>query len=103
MSASFNIDLLRGYFGGACCPVVKVSGRTFPVEEHFLEDVFELTGTVLEEDSRYAKRRASSRHSAKVKVRTCAHRPPCAWTMLASNDLLRAGIIERGQPARHDS
>ena len=42
MSASFNIDLLRGYFGGACCPVVKVSGRTFPVEEHFLEDVFEL-------------------------------------------------------------
>ena len=68
MSASFNVDLLRGYFGGACCPVVKVSGRTFPVQEHFLEDVFEMTGVTLEEDSRYAKRRSSTRHSAKVKV-----------------------------------
>lgn len=68
MSASFNVDLLRGYFGGACCPVVKVSGRTFPVKEYFLEDVFELTGAILEEDSRYAKRRTSNHHSAKVKV-----------------------------------
>ena len=25
MSASFNVDLLRDYFGGACCPVVQVS------------------------------------------------------------------------------
>ena len=68
MSASFNVDLIRGYFGGACCPVVQVSGRTFPVQEYFLEDVFEMTGAILEEDSRYAKRRSFKSHSAKVKV-----------------------------------
>ena len=68
MSASFNTDLMQSYFGGDACPVVHVSGRTFSVEEHYLEDVFELTGTRIEEDSPYAKRRTGGSHTAKVHV-----------------------------------
>ncbi|KAK7115641.1 3'-5' RNA helicase YTHDC2-like [Littorina saxatilis] len=41
MSAALNIQLFTAYFNG--CPVVKVPGTTFNVEEYFLEDVLKWT------------------------------------------------------------
>ena len=42
MSATLDSDMFARYYGG--CPVLTAGGRTFPVEQHFLEDAYELTG-----------------------------------------------------------
>jgi hypothetical protein len=42
MSATLDAEVFASYFNGA--PVVVIPGRTFPVTEHFLEDMIELTG-----------------------------------------------------------
>ena len=44
MSATLDSDMFARYYGG--CPVLTAGGRTFPVEQHFLEDAYELTGYV---------------------------------------------------------
>eukprot|EP00899_Mesostigma_viride_P000705 jgi/Mesvir1/10635/Mv09273-RA.1 len=44
MSATLQVDLFSRYFRN--CPVIQVSGRTFPVREIFLEDVLAKTGYV---------------------------------------------------------
>jgi ATP-dependent RNA helicase DHX57 len=54
MSATLNANLFSDYFGGA--PVLEIPGRTFPVEQLFLEDVLEASGFVLEADSQYCRR-----------------------------------------------
>eukprot|EP00178_Gracilaria_changii_P017569 TRINITY_DN500_c0_g1_i2.p1 TRINITY_DN500_c0_g1~~TRINITY_DN500_c0_g1_i2.p1 ORF type:complete len:1343 (-),score=190.46 TRINITY_DN500_c0_g1_i2:4236-8264(-) len=38
-------------------PVVSIPGRTFPVDEYYLEDVISLTGYTLKPGDRYAKKR----------------------------------------------
>ena len=55
MSATLNADLFSRYFG-AGTPVVEIPGRTFPVEQFFLEDVVDMVGYAVEETSPYAKR-----------------------------------------------
>lgn len=55
MSATLNADLFSEYFGGA--PVLNIPGRTFPVEQFFLEDILEVTDCVIEENSQYTRRR----------------------------------------------
>ena len=42
MSATLDSNLFARYYGD--CPVLVAGGRTFPVEHHFLEDTYELTG-----------------------------------------------------------
>lgn len=59
MSATLNAGLFSSYFGGS--PVVDVSGRTYPVEAFFLEDVVQATAYTLEEDSEYASRHSTQR------------------------------------------
>ncbi|KAG0380585.1 ATP-dependent RNA helicase dhx29 [Mortierella sp. AD032] len=54
MSATVDSARFSEYFNG--CPVLEVPGRTFPVHAHFLEDVIDVTGYTLEEDSEYAIR-----------------------------------------------
>lgn len=54
MSATLDSELFCSFFNGA--PFFKIEGRTFPVKCFHLEDIFEATGTVIEEDSRYALR-----------------------------------------------
>jgi ATP-dependent RNA helicase DHX57 len=54
MSATLNANLFSDYFGGA--PVLEIPGRTFPVEQLFLEDILEASGFVLEADSQYCRR-----------------------------------------------
>ncbi|CAH2059307.1 unnamed protein product, partial [Iphiclides podalirius] len=62
MSATVDVTLFKGYFGD--CPVIEVPGRTYPVEQYFLEDCLEITKFVPPVDSRKRKssgRRATSR------------------------------------------
>lgn len=54
MSATLNATLFSNYFGSA--PVLEIPGRTFPVEQLFVEDILERSGFVLEADSQYCRR-----------------------------------------------
>lgn len=45
MSATINAELFSDYFGGA--PMAHIPGFTYPVKQHFLEDVLEMTGHVI--------------------------------------------------------
>lgn len=54
MSATLKAESFSAYFGSA--PVIDIPGRTFPVEQIFLEEIIERTNYVLEENSRYARK-----------------------------------------------
>ncbi|XP_037931792.1 uncharacterized protein LOC119666584 [Teleopsis dalmanni] len=54
MSATLNAKLFSEYFGNA--PVLDIPGRTFPVEQLFLEDILELSDYVIECDSQYSRK-----------------------------------------------
>lgn len=54
MSATLNSKLFSEYFSGA--PVLTIQGRTFPVQQIFLEDIIERSGFVLEPDTQYSKK-----------------------------------------------
>ena len=54
MSATLNAELFSNYFSGT--PVLDIPGRTFPVEQVFLEDILEIVPYSLEENSPYAKK-----------------------------------------------
>ncbi|XP_041352034.1 putative ATP-dependent RNA helicase DHX57 [Gigantopelta aegis] len=53
MSATLNAELFSTYFGQ--CRTIEIPGKTFPVDQYFLEDVIEETGFVLEDGSPYAR------------------------------------------------
>lgn len=42
MSATLDSDMFAGYYSH--CPVLTAGGRTFPVQQQYLEDAYELTG-----------------------------------------------------------
>ncbi|XP_060558929.1 ATP-dependent RNA helicase dhx29-like [Ruditapes philippinarum] len=52
MSATLDADKFSAYFSH--CPVINIPGRTFPVEVFHVEDVVEMTGHVIDEDSPYS-------------------------------------------------
>uniref|UniRef100_A0A1Q3F577 RNA helicase n=1 Tax=Culex tarsalis TaxID=7177 RepID=A0A1Q3F577_CULTA len=54
MSATLNSNLFSSYFGDI--PVLEIPGRTFPVEQLFLEDILERSGFVLEPDSPFCRK-----------------------------------------------
>ncbi|XP_017470860.1 PREDICTED: putative ATP-dependent RNA helicase DHX57 [Rhagoletis zephyria] len=54
MSATLNAKLFSEYFGGA--PVLDIPGRTFHVEQLFLEDILEVCDYVMECDSHYCRK-----------------------------------------------
>lgn len=54
MSATLNSRLFSEYFGNA--PVLDIPGRTFPVEQLFLEDILDRSGYVIEPDSQYCRK-----------------------------------------------
>ncbi|XP_052902052.1 putative ATP-dependent RNA helicase DHX57 [Anopheles moucheti] len=54
MSATLNSNLFSSYFGDI--PVLEIPGRTFPVEQLFLEDILERTEFVLEPDSQFCRK-----------------------------------------------
>ncbi|CAH2252973.1 ATP-dependent RNA helicase DHX57 isoform X1 [Pelobates cultripes] len=51
MSATLNAELFSQYFHG--CPMVHIPGRTFPVDQYFLEDAIAKTRYVVEDGSPY--------------------------------------------------
>jgi len=55
MSATLNADTFSAYFTGA--PTVSIPGRTFPVKEHRLEDILQMTGYEIKEGSDYAQKK----------------------------------------------
>ena len=55
MSATLQSERFNEYFGGHCS-IFNVPGRTFPVEQRFLEDAIELSGYTCDDTSFYAKR-----------------------------------------------
>ncbi|EFA00345.2 dosage compensation regulator isoform X1 [Tribolium castaneum] len=53
MSATIDTSLFSKYFNN--CPVVEIAGRTYPVQQYFLEDCVELTGFVPPTETRKRK------------------------------------------------
>ncbi|XP_053681355.1 putative ATP-dependent RNA helicase DHX57 [Anopheles nili] len=60
MSATLNSNLFSSYFGDI--PVLDIPGRTFPVEQLFLEDILERSGFVLEPDSQFCRKLRKGEH-----------------------------------------
>lgn len=60
MSATLDAEKISEYFGG--CPILRVPGRTFPVDIRYLEDAVELTQWTIKESSPYAKRCELANH-----------------------------------------
>ncbi|KAK2896458.1 hypothetical protein Q8A67_010946 [Cirrhinus molitorella] len=53
MSATLNAELFSQYFNN--CPSIHIPGRTFPVEQFFLEDAIAKTRYVIEDGSPYRR------------------------------------------------
>uniref|UniRef100_A0A7N6C3R2 Putative ATP-dependent RNA helicase DHX57 n=1 Tax=Anabas testudineus TaxID=64144 RepID=A0A7N6C3R2_ANATE len=53
MSATLNANLFSEYFYN--CPTIHIPGRTFPVDQFFLEDSIAKTGYVIEDGSPYMR------------------------------------------------
>ncbi|KAM3853474.1 putative ATP-dependent RNA helicase DHX57 isoform 1-T2 [Vipera latastei] len=70
MSATLNTDVFSQYFNS--CPIVNIQGRTFPVEQFFLEDAIAMTGYVLEDGSPYMCRAKQTVHKTGRHTRTAA-------------------------------
>lgn len=75
MSATLDADRFVSYFGGAdLCPSVKVPGRTFPVKDFYLDDVWRVTKHVprvssREDDGRDNVQRALDAYDPKKALR----------------------------------
>lgn len=54
MSATLNAKLFSDYFNDA--PVLEIPGRTFPVQQIFLETILDMSKFVLEPDSQYCRK-----------------------------------------------
>ncbi len=61
MSATLNAELFSGYFGSI--PVIEIPGRTFSVEQIFLEELIDRTRYCLDSHSQYAKVRFNGTRS----------------------------------------
>lgn len=54
MSATINAEIFSKYFNSI--PVINIPGRTFPVEQIFLEDIYDRINYVLEPDTQYCRK-----------------------------------------------
>uniref|UniRef100_A0A452UC67 Putative ATP-dependent RNA helicase DHX57 n=1 Tax=Ursus maritimus TaxID=29073 RepID=A0A452UC67_URSMA len=64
MSATLNAELFSEYFSS--CPVITIPGRTFPVDQFFLEDAIAVTRYVLQDGSPYMR---STKQMTKEKLK----------------------------------
>lgn len=69
MSATMNAELFSNYFGNI--PILDIPGRTFPVEQLFLEDIFDLSGYVIEEGSEYTRNIKMSDDDLDAEIECC--------------------------------
>ncbi|NXM81937.1 DHX29 helicase, partial [Oenanthe oenanthe] len=54
MSATVDSEKFSSYFSH--CPILRISGRSYPVEIFHVEDIIEATGYILEKDSEYCQK-----------------------------------------------
>ncbi|XP_066481425.1 putative ATP-dependent RNA helicase DHX57 [Tiliqua scincoides] len=83
MSATLNAELFSQYFNA--CPIVNIPGRTFPVDQFFLEDAIAATRYVLEHGSPYMRRTKQAPGKKARHSRTAAEE--------VEEDLKRAGLV----------
>ncbi|XP_073070244.1 putative ATP-dependent RNA helicase DHX57 isoform X2 [Manis javanica] len=69
MSATLNAELFSDYFNS--CPVITIPGRTFPVDQFFLEDAIAVTRYVLQDGSPYMR---SMKQMSKEKLKARRNR-----------------------------
>ncbi|XP_015273563.1 PREDICTED: putative ATP-dependent RNA helicase DHX57 [Gekko japonicus] len=86
MSATLNAELFSQYFNS--CPVVNIPGRTFPVDQFFLEDAIAVTRYVLEHGSPYM------RNAKKTPGKNPKERHLRTATEEVEEDLRRAGLLQ---------
>ncbi|XP_054256889.1 putative ATP-dependent RNA helicase DHX57 [Macrosteles quadrilineatus] len=90
MSATLNAELFCKYFNDV--PVVDIPGRTFPVEQLFLEDIVEATGYVIEESSKYCRKLN----------KTSMNQLETLETELELADVMSGRVISNAKTADHD-
>ncbi|KFQ29672.1 Putative ATP-dependent RNA helicase DHX57, partial [Mesitornis unicolor] len=93
MSATLNAELFSQYFQS--CPIINVPGRTFPVDQFFLEDVIAMTRYVLEDSSPYRRKTKQENKQNGRHKRTAFEE--------VEEDLRRAGILEGTDAVVRDS
>ncbi|XP_069708994.1 putative ATP-dependent RNA helicase DHX57 isoform X2 [Phaenicophaeus curvirostris] len=93
MSATLNAELFSQYFHS--CPIINIPGRTFPVDQFFLEDVLAMTRYVLEDSSPYRRKTKQENKQNGRHKRTAFEE--------VEEDLRRAGILEGTDTVVRDS
>ncbi|XP_053917909.1 putative ATP-dependent RNA helicase DHX57 isoform X2 [Cuculus canorus] len=93
MSATLNADLFSQYFHS--CPIINIPGRTFPVDQFFLEDVLAMTRYVLEDSSPYRRKTKQENKQNGRQKRTAFEE--------VEEDLRRAGVLEGTDTVVRDS
>ncbi|XP_015704196.1 ATP-dependent RNA helicase DHX29 isoform X2 [Coturnix japonica] len=68
MSATVDSEKFSSYFSH--CPILRISGRSYPVEVFHVEDVIEATGYVLEKDSEYCQKFLEEEEEVVINVTT---------------------------------
>ncbi|XP_076752985.1 putative ATP-dependent RNA helicase DHX57 [Xylocopa sonorina] len=76
MSATLKSEIFSSYFKGA--PILCIPGKTFPVEQIFLEDIFEKTNYVLEENSKFTRRIKGDWEQLQIDLETAEIEGPSA-------------------------
>ncbi|XP_060610498.2 putative ATP-dependent RNA helicase DHX57 [Anolis sagrei] len=93
MSATLNAELFSQYFNS--CPVVNIPGRTFPVDQFFLEDAIAVTRYVLEHGSPYMRSTKQGPGKKARHLRTAAEE--------VEEDLRHAGLVQSTAVTAKDS
>ncbi|KAM6433419.1 putative ATP-dependent RNA helicase DHX57 [Rhynochetos jubatus] len=93
MSATLNAELFSQYFHS--CPIINIPGRTFPVDQFFLEDVIAMTRYVLEDSSPYRRKTKQENKQNGRHKRTAFEE--------VEEDLRRAGVLESTDTVVRDS
>ncbi|GAB1298556.1 ATP-dependent RNA helicase DHX29 [Apodemus speciosus] len=70
MSATVDSDKFSTYF--THCPILRISGRSYPVEVFHLEDIIEETGFILEKDSEYCQKFLEEEEEITINVTSTA-------------------------------
>uniref|UniRef100_A0A803XXE0 RNA helicase n=1 Tax=Meleagris gallopavo TaxID=9103 RepID=A0A803XXE0_MELGA len=68
MSATVDSEKFSSYFSH--CPILRISGRSYPVEVFHVEDVIEATGYVLEKDSEYCQKFLEEEEEIMINITT---------------------------------
>lgn len=69
MSATMNASVFCDYFENV--PIIEIPGRTFPVEQLFLEEILERSNFVMEENTQFTRKVKASKDNFDEVFETC--------------------------------